>query len=278
MKWSDYEVKYLIDNYAELGPKSIGEKIGRSFVSVTHKANRLGIKISKERKSKVCSQNSIKRRGKKENYRVDDITNNINEYSSYLLGLIWTDGYLSKNRNTVGITMVSDDLNKIEWIFYKTGNWYKQSRKRKGKRESTSLDAYNPNLYDSLCLLGFLEKSKISPFKVFEIIPKNYIKYFFRGIIDGDGCFYVNKRQYTYQFSICSTYDQDWSFYIYFFKNKFIDFKIKRRIQNKKSRSSIIQICKKSEIKELIYFVYDGYDSDKIGLKRKYDKAMSILK
>ena len=242
-------------------------------MSIKQKANRLNLFVSKETRSNMCSQNAQQRRGQKKDYRVNDLTLDINKYTSYILGLIWTDGFVLKNRNTVGITLVKEDMINIEWIFDKTGNWYVADRKRKGRRESRSLTAYNPNFMDSLISLDFDKKSTLSPYKIYEIIPEKYSKYFFRGIIDGDGCFYLNKKNYTYQFTISSTYDQDWSFYIGFFKKMSIDFTIVRRIQKDKNKSSIIRICNRDGIKKLINWLYDGYENDRVGLKRKFFKS-----
>jgi hypothetical protein len=173
--------------------------------------------------------------------------------------------------------MVSDDLNELNWIFDKTGDWYKQYRKREKRRESLTLSAYNPNLLDSLINLNFDEKSYISPTKLFELVPDRYVKYLVRGIIDGDGCFYFNKKNYTYQLTIASTYEQDWSFYIDFFRERGFDFKVQKRV-NKKSKSSIIRLCKRESIVNFCSWLYDGYENDKIGLQRKYNKSLFFIK
>lgn len=277
MKWTNEEINLLKDNYSN-GTEFLSKILNRSKDSIIHKANRIGLYISKEYKFKISKINGHKRRGyKKENYSVSDITNNINEYSAYILGLLWTDGYILKNRNTIGLTMVKDDLSKIDWIFNKTGNWYMNDRKRIGKRESRTLTAYNPIFVDKLVSLDYDKKSFVSPYKVSEIIPSLYFKYFIRGIIDGDGCFYINHKNYTYQLTISSTYEQDWSFYIDFFNKNGFEFFIQRRISGE-NKSSIIRLCKRDKIFEFSKWLYDGYENDKIGLKRKYDKSILFIK
>ena len=52
-----------------------------------------------------------------------------------------------------------------------------------------------------------------------------------------------------------------------------IDFTIVRRIQKDKNKSSIIRICNRDGIKKLINWLYDGYENDRVGLKRKFFKS-----
>jgi len=272
MKWTDEEIEILKNNY-EQGANYLTSLLERDRSSIQHKLNRLRLFVSKETKSKISKVNSSKRKFDDSFYSVCDITKNINEYSAYILGFLWTDGFLLKNRKTTGITIIKDDMIEINWIFNKFGTWYSQDRVRKNKRESSTLTAYNPYLLDSLISYDFDKKSYISPEKLFSLIPQKYLKYLIRGIIDGDGCFYLNTKRYTYQLTIASTYEQDWSFYIDFFNKLGFEFKIQKRI-NKKSKSSIIRLCQRQKISDLSKWLYDGYEFDKIGLSRKYNKSI----
>ena len=101
--------------------------------------------------------------------------------------------------------------------------------------------------------------------------------YFFLGLIDGDGCFYINKKQYTYQFILSSTYDQDWSYMINLCEKLNIS---KYRIDHKKNKnnqSSSFRICRKNDIKILGYYIYQNFFLDQIGLKRKNEKFNEII-
>ena len=276
MKWSNSEIEILKNNYHK-GANYVSSILGRSRVSTQSKMSRLNLYIDSENKLLIQKNNSMKKNYANYDYKVSNFTIEINEYSSYILGLLWTDGYILKNRKTTSISMVSDDLNELNWIFDKTGNWYKQYRKREKRRESLTLSAYNPNLLDSLINLNFDKKSYISPTKLFELIPDRYVKYLVRGIIDGDGCFYFNKKNYTYQLTIASTYEQDWSFYIDFFRERGFDFKVQKRV-NKKSKSSIIRLCKRESIVNFCIWLYEDYENDKIGLQRKYNKSLFFIK
>lgn len=275
VKWSEYEINILNDNY-EMGAEYITSILDRSRVSIQHKLSRMSLFVSSETKSKISKENGLKRK-LKDSYSVVDITTDIDQYSAYILGLLWTDGFISNKRKTIGITMIKEDMLDISWIFNRFGNWYINDRRRENRRETRTLSTYNPKLLNSLILCDFDKKSYFSPERLFSIVPNDYIKYLVRGIIDGDGCFYINQKQYTYQLTIASTYEQDWIFYIDFFSKLGFDFTIQKRI-NQRSKSSIIRLCKRNMISDFSRWLYDGYDSDRIGLSRKYYKSLLFLK
>jgi hypothetical protein len=276
MKWNENEINLLKENY-EKGASYLESILDRDRSSIQHKLTRMGLRVSKETKSRISKENAHKRKFEDSYYSVNDFTVDINEYSAYVLGLLWTDGFLLKNRKTTAITIIKEDMLEINWIFEKVGNWYTSDRTRANRKESRTLTAYNPYLLNSLISFDFDKKSYDSPKKLFDLVPEEYLKYLIRGIIDGDGCFYLNKKQYTYQLTIASTYEQDWSFYIDFFNKLGFEFKIQRRI-NKKSKSSIIRLCQRQKIEDLSKWLYDGYEIDKIGLPRKYNKSLLFSK
>ncbi len=275
MKWTKEEIELLRIKYPVFGTNGLLE-LNRSIASIHNKAKLLGIHILENTKSNIAKVNATTNRKYKE-YKVSDLTTNINEYSAYILGLLWTDGYLQPKRNTTALTMLKDDLLEIDWIFKKTGNWYIQDRRRKGRRESRTISAYNPVFCNSLISLDYDRKSYISPCKIVKNIPEQYMRYFFRGVIDGDGCFYLNKKRYTYQLTIASTYEQDWSCYLKYFSKMGFIFSIQKRATIK-SKSSIIRICKRDDIINLSRWLYDGYLEDGIGLTRKYNKSLLFYK
>ena len=157
-------------------------------------------------------------------------------------------------------------------IFIKVGKWnitYSNNEKR-NYRNQIRLDISDSIFKNFLLENDFIEKSFKSPDKIISIIPENNLKYFIRGISDGDGCFYYNKKQYTRQFTIASTYDQDWSYIINILNNIGCRFKIEKT-NKENSKSSIIRITNK-DILKLGHFIYDDF----FGLSRKYEKFKLI--
>lgn len=196
------------------------------------------------------------------------------KYHAYLLGFMWADGYLlyGKKRKEMRVEIVDDDMADIKNVFDTTGKWYFITRNRKNRKPQTTASGNNAKLCDYLYEKDYKEKSTVSPKKIIESIPKNFIKYFLRGWSDGDGCFYTNGT--TRQFSICGSYEQDWTFIEQIFKENDIDYKIQRRT-HKTGKFSVIRIWNKKSLINLSKTLYQDYDD--IGLKRKYDKCQEII-
>lgn len=225
------------------------------------------LNIPNDKIIKIVSKFKIKK-DKIEKIRID--VNN--KYFCYVLGLIWSDGHVEKKRNRVLISLLENDIIDILDIFIKVGKWnitYSNNEKR-NYRNQIRLDISDSIFKNFLLENDFIEKSFKSPDKIISIIPENNLKYFIRGISDGDGCFYYNKKQYTRQFTIASTYDQDWSYIINILNNIGCGFKIEKT-NKENSKSSIIRITNK-DILKLGHFIYDDF----FGLSRKYEKFKLI--
>ena len=82
--WSEYELKYLIDNYSKLSNQEIGENLGKTKKSIDSKAIKLGLKKDVNYISNVNRMRVIDRHGdsiwtKKD---LDFITHNIDKMSN----------------------------------------------------------------------------------------------------------------------------------------------------------------------------------------------------
>ena len=78
------------------------------------------------------------------------------------------------------------------------------------------------------------------------------------------------------QFTLASSYEQDWSYFEELCKEKNIKYNIKRTI-GKKSSSSVIRITDEDGILKLGEYIYKDFHEDKIGLIRKYEKYKLIV-
>lgn len=197
---------------------------------------------------------------------------------SYLLGFIWADGSFGSNKTcSISIEIVEQDMDEIKSLIISTGNWNFKNRQRNGWKPLTCAYINNRKLYEFLLENDYGMKSTASPDKILSKIPENLKHYFFRGLIDGDGCFYINEKQYLYQFSITSSLAQDWAF----FTKKMSDLNIKYDIQhteriNKKSGKinshSCLRVTNKNEILKLGNYIYSDFETNHMGLCRKYEK------
>lgn len=206
---------------------------------------------------------------------IDDFYNIQKKEISYLLGLIWADGHVAKGNNMINIECVSDDMTSFKETLDKVGRWSYHHRKRIDKRTNTR-PVTNAYICDNLLHKflednDYLEKSKKSPNKIIEKIPKHLLKYLLLGIVDGDGCFYFKKSEAS-QFTIAGDKNQDWSI----IQKIFSDLDIRYTIV-KNNSSSVIRVTNKKDIKKIGNFIYSTIEDDNIGLVRKYEKYKQIV-
>lgn len=280
------EIEFLKENYPIFGGEYCSLELHRTKNSILAKTKRLNISLNDDIKSKIKSNNSLGWYNKisDESYNVGyEQFKNINKSEiAYILGFLWSDGYCHKKNNTNSIVLeiVREDLDEIKHIFDSVGKWGYYFRKREGRKEIASLKTSNRPLLEYLYTLDFNRKSFISPDKLINKIPLDLRKYFFRGIIDGDGCFYFDSKRLRL-FSVTSSIDQDWKYLKDLFDNLGIEYNIRNKEHNNKdgniSHSSVIYVTGIERIKKLGDYIYDGYEIDKIGLKRKYEKYLNCI-
>jgi len=128
---------------------------------------------------------------------------------SYILGILWADGCISK-RYGVMLWLKEDDIEDIEEVFQYIGEWGIYYRQLQNRKKQKCLSFSNKIIHEFLIENDYDKKSFVSPNKILYKIPDNLKHYFFRGYFDGDGCFFLGKNQY--QMNITSSYIQDWSF------------------------------------------------------------------
>lgn len=276
MKWTKEKIQLLKDNYSNNDSKYCSELIGLPQNTIKNMVRKLKLKLSDE----MFSKSRVDCKGRTNVDYEKFIKLNTPEII-YFLGLLWSDGYLydnGKGSYNISIGIAEEDMLTIESHLDKIGKWTK--RVNKNKKISTwkptkTIMTNNKRIFDFLSENGYKSKSTTSADKIISKIPKNLLHYFFRGLSDGDGCFYIHKSRTTQrQFSISSTTEQDWSY----MENLFSDLGIKYSISVQKGGSgSQIRITNKDGIILLGEFIYKSYCSDKIGLKRKYDKYCEIV-
>lgn len=195
----------------------------------------------------------------------------------YLLGFLYADGYIYENTKaksvTIRLEIKKEDYEDIKDIINKTGYWPAYNRKRKGRKEQTTIATSNRYLYNFL--LKYNYKDRKNSKNILKLIPKNLKYLWYRGYLDGDGCIYFNKTNSCSQLVFASNYDQNWDF----IKNLMDELKInkyfiQRVIKNNGNRHSIIRSTNRQSILTLLHYIYQ--DKINIGLKRKYSKYTKI--
>mgnify|MGYP001613579597 CR=1 FL=1 len=200
---------------------------------------------------------------------------------AYLLGFIWADGYICKD--SARILMNKEDSNYIKPIIDSSGEWSVYINPNKSRplswKESILFVKNSRILTSFLKENDYCEKSFKSPDKILSKIPENLKHYWWRGYFDGDGC--INLTSKHRRASICSTYEQDWKFVKDLASELNFNFAIEKTKRINKSsgnenKYSKIHIQNLRSLNLFLFYVYEGYETDNIGFKRKYDKWVLI--
>lgn len=278
--WTDEELEFLKLNYPKYGVNYCINELGYTKSKIQNKTHELKIKLLPIIKSTILSKPTTKC-----NINPDLFYDISNKEISYLLGLIWADGFLNPSKNgknyNLGFTMVKEDIDVIKPILDSIGKWNYYERKQPviTWKPSINVITNNKRIFNYLIENDYGKKSYVSADKILSKIPDDLKRYFFRGLIDGDGCFYYYKPEKgstLRQFALSSTYEQDWSYFEKLCLILGIKYKIKRTTNNKSS-SSVIRITNKDGINKLGEYIYQNFTFDKIGLKRKFDSYTKII-
>jgi hypothetical protein len=205
-----------------------------------------------------------------------------NPIVAYFLGFLWADGWVNKreNINTFLIKINSEDADYLKEILPNIGKFnirgYTVFDKRFNKNlNHTVFECSEKMVKKFLVENDYLVKSEQSPKKILSKIPKQLKKYFLRGLFDGDGNFYINKKQGLYHFYLHGSLNQNYDVLEDYLNEGGIQYKITRK-NTKKGKCSYLRIVGKSHVIKLGEAIYDGYHTDLIGFNRKYNKFLEI--
>lgn len=271
-----------------MGSQWCANKLNLTTTQITSKSSKLGLKQTKECKTKVYKESKLKYENSRSltSYSVNpkNFIELKDPYCVYLLGLIWADGHVTFANNKsktplIKHTSVVEDSNDFLPIFMKTGDWcdFIYENKKLGYKPVRIINTSNRILGEWLIDNNYREKNK-SP-KFIKHIPKKLLHYFFRGLSDGDGCFEhnINHGKITHKkhlkFTLSSGCDQNWEFVESIFNELGLNYKIRNQL-NKKGCTSYISLNSKETILWAKY-IYEGLD---FGLSRKRNKWLEVLK
>lgn len=263
-KWEKQEIMFLKEHYPVKGVNYCSIKLNRSGSSITSKSSKLGLKLNQEVKKAIQKKNSTK---------TTPVEFNFNKpVDLYILGLLWADGYVHKEKNRVELCLITEDFKDILNLF-NTTQWNVYTRNREGKSPSTTLGNYLLETSEYFRDLGYCNKSQEKP-KFLDKVPEELKHYFFRGFFDGDGCFYLSKDGKQKQCYLAGSYDQDWDWVEDVFNTIGVEYSIKNKTQNNgKHKYSIVYISRKS-IESFGTYLYKGVE---FGLNRKRNKFIKII-
>lgn len=261
--------KFIEENYSNHGVKWCCENSELTKNQVVSIAGKLNLKIDPRVHTRIRSEGKLRPANQ---YKIfhEDFLNIDTSTKAYLLGLLWTDGHIAKNNHTITLSTTPPDDQYFIPLFQETGKWSVHvSKSRNHWKNHVSI--YTTNRFIHVFLKEYNYNNKHLGFqKIYDYIPLEYKKYFIIGLIDGDGCFYANETNSSYRFSLCSTYEQDWSCFENILRELKINWKIERTI-GKSGSYSKVHISGRLRIAAFGDYVYENYS---IGLPRKRDKYL----
>lgn len=267
--------EFLIKNYSKIGSRICAESLKLKISSICNKAYKLKLKVNSKVRSKNYSNSRRKTLLTDEYQKIaNDFINFNTPEHVYVLGLIWADGHISKNRNRITCSIVQEDGENLKDIFLKVAPWQiriinKKSKDGYKRKPQMCFQISNYILTDFLKNNGYISKSWESADKILSKIPEHLKYYWFRGLIDGDG----NVGEYC--FSISSGIKQDWKYMKRICKKLNIKYYIYQDIRKNKGTSNF-RISKLKNIYPFGNFIYKNRETDNIGLDRKYKQWITI--
>lgn len=217
--------------------------------------------------------------------KLEELMSGTTKEAAYVLGFLWGDGFIrckpgkTLHQYITGTEIVSVDMVEIKNIFDSLGDWTFSERHRKNRQPQSCLYSTNKILGKYLIDNGYGPNTTGSANSILLNTNPEYHNYWFRGLIDADGCYYYNKKQSCRQFSLVSCYEQEWNFFTNKLDELNIQYALRRRIEYpnspKPQKHSIVRITNIDDIELLGQYLY-GKKYDALGLSRKYNKWLEI--
>ena len=262
-------------DYPVFGGKYCCEKYNLKPSQVNYISVKLKLRICHITRSKINSEKQIGK-GLSRKVDADNFKNLSIPINSYILGLLWADGHLGKNNNNIVLTSTYPDADYIEnemknlgWNIFR-----RKDLKYPSWKERCTIHTSNNLIKEFLLSIGFSDRT-LGLYNVINIIPVENLSYFWRGLSDGDGCFYYRHETSQAAFSIASNYNQNWDDLEKYLLNNSIYHSIERKKSDNGSYSKL-HICNFPEVIKWGDIIYKEFDQDSIGLRRKYDKYIQI--
>ncbi|WP_342543313.1 LAGLIDADG family homing endonuclease [Paenisporosarcina sp. FSL H8-0542] len=186
--WSENDIEFLISNFGTKTLSELAFTLGRTENSIQLKANRIGLKLPE-----------------KYNYNKDYFKLIDCEEKAYWLGFIYADGYVSVNEDArnheFGIEIKSADyehLNKLNLVLNGNINLSYRTRQLQFKNYTSVVNVCSLRIYSKQFVFNLIDKgvvpNKTSVLEFPKFLPKQLMRHFIRGYIEGDGYIRFRKR------------------------------------------------------------------------------------
>lgn len=262
-KFSEEDIKYMKENYLNMTYSEIAKVLGFTERQIRGKINNMH--LPKNRKIN------------------DDYFDNIDSpLKAYFLGFIFADGWICANEKVrnyeFGMELQSGDKYVLEVLNNELGGqniiYHSEPKEVKiidsiaHKNHTDILRIYSKPLVMGLMKNG-IETNK-SKKDVYPVVSEEFFFDFLRGYIDGDGCYYVNKKVNTYMHITCASISP-----LIYIQNILSKFNIKTTLYTENENKHRLMCTDYNSMKILVSHLY--YEDGLFCLKRKYEKIKHLL-
>jgi len=274
------EETFIRENYPSRGSHYCAKELGISALKIQRCANeRLGIHLNPGMQSEVTRLWAAEYNRDNGGVRINMFHNITCPNVAYFLGFLWADGHVEKRTNRISLKVRLDDGQAIMGAFNTIATFSITANQAttgtRNNKASLSIRVNNSQLRAFLGEYGYLGKSGGSPDKILSHIPEHLRHYWWRGYFDGDGHVYLSPKTNTLGFA--STFEQDWGFTTRLMTMLGVArHKITRYTTNRGHKSSSLIIQNMVEIHIVLSYIYQGFETDRIGLPRKHDKFLAL--
>lgn len=157
---------FIFENFHSLGPRKLTELLKITYYQVRRFARENKLKVTKGALRKILLERSTKRDYCKKLGNLEKFLNITDRETAYLLGFLWADGYIHKNKTEVSIGMVADDANYIERIVLNHGKFKIYNYQQRGRRPKTCFKLSDRRINAFLSENDFTAKSWVSADKI----------------------------------------------------------------------------------------------------------------
>ena len=284
-RYTEQECAFIREFFPLRGSRYCAKQLHRPWQSVTSTARKIGVCLTREGRTRVLEDAFAK---PPEWYKVSlsQFETVTKPEVAYFLGYFWADGHVCVRHTdndpsyVFSFLILNYDYLTIKEVLDTMGGWgiYTRAQISNGKLV-TKVYTGNKPLVLWLLKYDYGSKSFGAPTKILDHIPSYLRHYFWRGYMDGDGSFRTSAvRGAAYHFIFASTFDYDWTAHSKILDELVIPYKITRTEKRKNSfgRNSVMVCSNLEGTYRWGKYIYEGYEWDGIGLKRKWDKWIVV--
>lgn len=262
-KFSEQDIEYIKENYLHMTYSEIGKALGFTERQIRGKINNMH--LPKNRKI--------------HNTYFNDIDTPL---KAYFIGFIFADGWICANddprnyefgmelqsQDRYILEKLNDELGGQNIIYHSDPKEVIICNKIAHKNHTDYIRVYSKPLVLGLKKNG-IETNK-SKKDIFPIVSESLFFDFLRGYIDGDGCYYINKKVNTYMHITCASILP-----LNYIRDTLLKFNIKTTVYTENENKYRLMCTDYNSMKLLVNHLY--YKDGLFCLKRKYEKIKHLL-